>query len=461
MSSPNDPLRLAPLALDCTVVPVTRRPHALRRLHQGAVAALLSAACGLVGAQVTDVSGIAGLFDKVLSIQPIRVCNTSGSACPSTPIFPDHLLRTLAQAQIATVVLPTRSIYDTSLHGVDDLGPLNQPGQGQSSNRNTINAWFVDELSASAPNLTLFGLGYVDGNGVAINSSAVTAAQRRDTFTHEVGHNLGLHHDNFGAGTPDNLMTRGSLRSIPATGLTGAQIQQMRGSPLLEQAPQVLVDFDFQEGAFSTVNLNFASGPADVRLMSLAIDLPDFGPSDVRQRPAYFDAQVRNVSGSVPDVSFSYVENMQTEFAGRGGEDRWTSTNGGPELVIQFGLDGMALGQTLSFEMGVTGNLRGEYTYEIARDLYGADAEFTFDFGLSASVLLQDAAHTTDSRAIVALLPSVADPRPFGAQLAPGELAAVGTIDRDPVAVVPEPASAWLALCGGLALAARLRRRRC
>ena len=90
----------------------------------------------------------------------------------------------------------------------------------------------------------------------------------------------------------------------------------------------------------------------------------------------------------------------------------------------------------------------------------GSDAEFVFDFGLSSSVVMLDSASTTDSRRIAALLPSVANPVAWGRQLLPGEIGAVGPIDIDPVATVPEPGTAAMGLLGGLALAGWLRRRR-
>ena len=208
--------------------------------------------------------------------------------------------------------------------------------------------------------------------------------------------------------------------------------------------------------------MRFDSAPADVRLRSLAIDLPDFiMPGVPDQLPASFSAQIENVSGTVLDYGFSYTENMQTSFTRGGANDEWSSTFGGPELVIDFGVDGMDEGQELTFEMGVVGNLRGEWSYPIGRDLYGGDATFAYDFGLTGTVAMADADSTTDSRALRAIGPSVADPAAFGRQLLPGEYGPLGPVHLDPIPTpVPEPASALLLLGGGAALLAARRRSR-
>ena len=69
-----------------------------------------------------------------------------------------------------------------------------------------------------------------------------SAIGRVDTLSHELGHVLGLGHDDFGAGGSDNLMTSGGSRSIAQSlddvapdgaayeKLTVAQANQARGS---------------------------------------------------------------------------------------------------------------------------------------------------------------------------------------------------------------------------------------
>ena len=436
-----------------------RRHAHLPGCARALLAGLLVAAPGWAWAQVTDVSGISALYDKVLSIQPIQVCDNTGTICPGMPIFPDTLLRTLAQAGIATVLLPTNTVYAGGLHNASNIDPFISAKRGISNNWGTLNAWFVPTLSTN-PGDVLYGLGMVGGNGMAINSNAVTSAQRKSTFVHEVGHNLGLRHDTLGAGDADNLMTEGTHRNPSAAQLTQAQVAQMRSSPFLEEAPQVTVDFDLVPGALTTVTVTFVGAPVGVRLRNLSLDLPDFVGGPPGQTPASFFATTGLVSGTAMDATIQYTENMQTYYTRDGEGDQWSSTYGGPELLIDFGVDGLQEGGTLTFQMGVQGNLRNEYIYTIERDLFGADAEFVYDFGLSATVAMMDADSTTDSRALKAIGPSVADPAAFGRQLLPGEYGPLGPVDLDPVAApVPEPGTAALALLGGLGLAGWCRRR--
>lgn len=97
---------------------------------------------------------------------------------------------------------------------------MSVPGNGQhpnpTPNPTTINAWFANSLN-SAPGTVLYGEAWLGGNGLVINGSAVQSfppSGRKDTFAHEVGHNLGLGHSDFGTGAGNNLLTAGSSRQI-------------------------------------------------------------------------------------------------------------------------------------------------------------------------------------------------------------------------------------------------------
>lgn len=124
-----------------------------------------------------------------------------------------------------------------------------------------------------------------------INSSEVSAfaggSGHRDTFSHKIGHNLGLGHSNFGAGGSNNLMTAGSSRSIPngvgnitpdgfnLSQLTADQQTKLLASPFLVSMPKVVVD-TIGSTPFDTDNffkVNFNSGTSDVFLRSLTVDL--------------------------------------------------------------------------------------------------------------------------------------------------------------------------------------------
>jgi hypothetical protein len=96
--------------------------------------------------------------------------------------------------------------------------PTNPTGVPVSKNATTINAFFTGKLNPATGSLPLWGFGWIGNNGVAIPSNSLLgAAARPDSFAHELGHDLGLDHATFGAGSPANLMTAGDTRIIPNT----------------------------------------------------------------------------------------------------------------------------------------------------------------------------------------------------------------------------------------------------
>jgi hypothetical protein len=103
----------------------------------------------------------------------------------------------------------------------------NPPNAPVSPNPTTINGFFVNGLSPPAGTGTLFGLAWVNNNGIAnAMNSLVGGAARPDTLAHEIGHDLDLDHTTFGnlvpgstprVGFANNLMTAGDPRSIPTS----------------------------------------------------------------------------------------------------------------------------------------------------------------------------------------------------------------------------------------------------
>jgi hypothetical protein len=114
------------------------------------------------------------------------------------------------------------TISTTTLAGGTVATPAN--GAPVSTNPATINMFFVNNLIPLQPTLgpggTLYGLGWLNNNGLAIDTAALT--NRPDTIAHELVHNLGLDHYNLGLTTCDstcaaNLMTTGTQRTSPTT----------------------------------------------------------------------------------------------------------------------------------------------------------------------------------------------------------------------------------------------------
>ena len=197
-----------------------------------------------------------GDADRVLSIQPIQVCDDSGNHCAKVNMFEDITRRILAQAKLKVSFLPIHQLRASRFLKIDkaanlsssdyEFYELSRTGEAGAFGRNSdstrtsgpINVWFVDEIEA-ADGFTQFGLAWIDANGVLISAESGTfnGTGRPDTLAHEIGHNLGLHH-----GTdPNNLLTDGSRRNIPTSvedigsvsQLTDAQIAEIKRSGFL------------------------------------------------------------------------------------------------------------------------------------------------------------------------------------------------------------------------------------
>ncbi|MGH7047458.1 MAG: hypothetical protein ACREE2_13840 [Stellaceae bacterium] len=122
------------------------------------------------------------------------------------------------------------------------LSPIPPP---LSANPTTINMFFVNQLRPpSNQSGTLYGMGWVNNNGVVISSNTLLGfGARVDTLAHELGHDLDLDHATFGAGAANNLMTAGVNRTEP-TGTANALAQLAAGTAdqlLGEQQAQALL----------------------------------------------------------------------------------------------------------------------------------------------------------------------------------------------------------------------------
>ncbi|MEW6157026.1 MAG: hypothetical protein AB1813_06310 [Verrucomicrobiota bacterium] len=190
----------------------------------------------------------AQLIDKRVTIQPIVVCADDGSQCSSFNLFEEATDKIWAQAGIDVDFVDTINYYHETTFLTVTTSPfagnsfanlVGTPGHGQNASATVLNLWFVGNI------LTYAGFGLIGGNGMALDASGLT---RIDAVAHELGHNLGLDHNTYGAGAAANLM------SSPAT------------------APSSVDNIYPDGGLLSTLN---SSQIAVARASAFAISLPE------------------------------------------------------------------------------------------------------------------------------------------------------------------------------------------
>lgn len=181
-----------------------------------------------------------------IDIQPIQVCNDGGLDCAnsSMELFENIGDKIWSQADIDLNFMSWLTVDDSNI-----LNSANHSSYSANASPSIVNIWFIEDLASCGGGgsvLTLFGCG--GGNKISVTDLVFSfngGIGRLDTISHEIGHVLGLGHNDFGAGSGNNLMTSGSSRTVPSSindispdgamlsVLTDEQIEQARSSDVL------------------------------------------------------------------------------------------------------------------------------------------------------------------------------------------------------------------------------------
>lgn len=241
---------------------------------------------------------------KTIDIQPIDVCNSSGTSCAPTsfaPVYEAYADLIFQQAGVGLVFLPATKFIPASSDPTNWLNPtidasgsdafdvahqlMRLPGHGQPTSNTTavLNLWFVDTLKVSS-GPTVYGTGFIGGNGaiVATAPNPVTGALASvDTLAHEVGHNLGLTHVDD---TPLNGTTLDTSLNLLYGGGTSGENPFFRTLPVL---PCQVAPYSCPVTAGATVPARplLAATPRGTKILDLAstagvkIDMFATGPN--------------------------------------------------------------------------------------------------------------------------------------------------------------------------------------
>jgi hypothetical protein len=345
------------------------------------------------------------------------------------------------------------------------IGQTPTPAPPLSQNPTTVNTFFVNSISPPAGTGTLYGLAWINNNGVAIAANSLLGlGARADTLAHEIGHDLALDHTTFGAGSANDLMTAGSTRTSPTSGanaisqlnagtadqLDSAQQGQVLLSGFMNPIPQVttIVDPPFTPPSKATplsYKINFVGGgrPGEQLLQW------------INTLPAGFTFDIANgfmATGQIGD--FSYTEDI----LGSHGIGSCGKSNDLCELAIDF--TGFTEGDFLDFTIGVcNSNTKPPDCGLTLADLAGTTISYGFSDGYVTTTDLDTATGISDSQNPDLTIPSqTVNPDTFaGASLTPCtgttcpalQLADAFPPDEDPV---PEPSSLLIMLSGLIVL---------
>lgn len=191
----------------------------------------------------------------VLTIQPIQVCDDGGGSCANSAqeLYLDATNKIWAQAGLTFNYLgftTTNSSTFLTLEDQTEVDSLFSTAPGAAVNPLVISMWFVADHYSAYGEVNAIG-----GNKIVISQSVFTAG-RLDTIAHEVGHLLGLLHDDAGVET-DFLMRSGESRLTPTVlgDITpdGAGLDRLTGAQITTALSDSKIDAVPEPGTFATM----------------------------------------------------------------------------------------------------------------------------------------------------------------------------------------------------------------
>lgn len=211
----------------------------------------MSSACAV--ACVVLGAGLSSAQAAVVNILPIQICDDGGASCANAgqELFLAETNKIWAQAGISFNYLPFTTTNSSAFLSLDDqaeVASLFSVAPGAATQPMTISMWFV------ANHFDAFGEVNMIGGDKIVIDEIIFSVGRLDTIAHELGHLLGLNHEDTDPGVEtDFLMRSGADRITPndigditpdglaLDKLTAAQILTANASPLVVPEPGTLL----------------------------------------------------------------------------------------------------------------------------------------------------------------------------------------------------------------------------
>ncbi len=257
--------------------------------------------------------------------------------------------------------------------------PTTPPGVPVSSNATTINMFFVRDFDPPVTQSggTLYGFSWQNNNGIAIASNTffpnAPLTPRTDTLAHEIGHNLDLDHNTFGASpsVPQNLVTvggnaAGNIRIVPTSAAdalaqlaanTADQLTLTSGPfGLQSQQGHALLSGFINPYGKVTGTVMGSTPPPPVALAAVTSEKVASGPFhvsfDAPGRPGQF---LSKLTLTAPEGTFFLDESFAVIDANLndGGKVMGFILGEGSQLEIDFSQGALTLGKSLDYTVEV------------------------------------------------------------------------------------------------------------